>query len=411
VQTIIPSLSPYPGQITQALQFVQASSNNSGDYAVAWNETVTSSTGGFLGDQIEFAVFKTGTGVIKQVEFQTDGNAQNIRVGEFTDPVASTTQDDVVVVYGDDTGTHILEYGITGGGTAVNLLESITAPATTAFGNMTVMGDGRIAISYDDLVNPSPDQTSQYDFQIFDLRTQGLNATLTASQNNYVSGTQYSDTVTGAAGVNNLYDFVGQDTAVGSGPSDHFAGGSGGWNIAVFSDARSDYTITTQIESGPNITTIASNGADSQHTGSLAVTNVEFLAFNPASDPTPHNGVIDVNGGTDVILGGNSPVTIEAGSTAELYTAASGSAFYSGLVTFEADTGVLQIDSTGTSASTSAANPFSIEGTGTGGTGHLSTTDIIDLPNTAFDDPAADSYNANTGCHHRCRCERRYRHH
>ena len=180
------------------------------------------------------------------------------------------------------------------------------------------------------------------------MRTQGLNnPTLSATQANYIAGTQYSDTVTGASGVNNLYEFVGQDTTVGSGPVDHFnnATGGGGWNIAVFSDARSDYTITTQIESGsPNITTITSDGADSQRTGSLAVTNVEILAFNPSSDPTPHNGIIDVNGGTDVILGGNSPVTIEAGSTAELYTAASGSNFYSGLVTFEADTGVLQID-------------------------------------------------------------------
>ena len=60
--------------------------------------------------------------------------------------------------------------------------------------------------------------------------------------------------------------------------------------------------ITTQIEnSGPNITTIASDGADPQHTGSLAVTNAETLAFDPAADPTPHNGTVDVNGGTYVI--------------------------------------------------------------------------------------------------------------
>jgi hypothetical protein len=229
------------------------------------------------------------------------------------------------------------------------------------------------------------------------------------TQTNYIAGTQYNDTVTGAAGVNNLYDFVGRDTTAGSGPVDHFnnATGSGGWNIAVFSDARSDYTITTQIVNGnPNVTTIASDGADPQHTGSLAVTNVEFLAFNPAGDPTPHNGVIDVNGGTDVILGGNTPVTIEAGSTAEIENAVSGSASYPTLITFEADTGTLQIDSFGTSPSTSAANPFSIEGTGAGGTGHLSTTDIIDLPNIAFDhsadnyDPIADVITVSDGLGH-----------
>ncbi len=36
------------------------------------------------------------------------------------------------------------------------------------------MGDGRIEIAYDRLVNGAPDQTSQYDFKIFDLRTAGL---------------------------------------------------------------------------------------------------------------------------------------------------------------------------------------------------------------------------------------------
>ncbi len=95
---------------------------------------------------------------------------------------------------------------------------------------------------------------------------------------------------------------------------------------------------------GPNITTITSNGHDPAHTGSLAVTNVEFLAFNPAADPTPHNGTIDVNGGTFVILGGNTPITIEAGATAEIDAAASGASSYAGDVTFSASTGTLALD-------------------------------------------------------------------
>jgi hypothetical protein len=71
--------------------------------------------------------------------------------------------------------------------------------------------------------------------------------------------------------------------------------------------------------------------------------NVQVLAFGPASDPTPHNNTIDVNGGTDVAIGGNSPITIEAGSTAEIDTAGS----YSGSVTFEAATGTLVLDQPG----------------------------------------------------------------
>ena len=105
------------------------------------------------------------TGLIFRSAFQmADGNPQNIRIGEFTDPVHSL-QDDYVVVYGDDSSTHILEYGVTTNATTGNatvvLLASITTPATTAFGSMTVMGDGRIVVNYNDLVNPSPDQTSQ----------------------------------------------------------------------------------------------------------------------------------------------------------------------------------------------------------------------------------------------------------
>jgi hypothetical protein len=347
VQPIVSGLSPYPGQVAQALQFVQVSSSNAGDYAVAWNETVTNAAGTVvLGDQVEFAVYKPSAST---VEFQTavqigDGQAQNVRVGEFADPFASG-QDDVVIAYGDDTGTHILEYGVTGSGANVSLLANFTDPTTQPFDNMTVMGDGRIAITYNDLVNPSPDETSQYDFRIFDLRTQGLdNPTLSMTQTNYIASTHYSDTITGANNVGNEYYFVGQDSANGTAPSDTFHGGSGGWNIAIFADARSNYTISTQIENGPNITTIASNGDDPAHTGSLAVTNVSFLAFDPASDPAPHNNIIDVSGGTFVILGGNSAVTIENGATAEFDSAASGQTAYAGNITFEGSVGALQVD-------------------------------------------------------------------
>ena len=52
-------------------------------------------------------------------------------------------------------------------------------------------------------------------------------------------------------------------TNPGASPTDIFNGGSGGFNIAVMPDARSDYTITTQVvANNPNITTIASNGDD-----------------------------------------------------------------------------------------------------------------------------------------------------
>jgi hypothetical protein len=347
VQPIVATLSPYPGQVAEALQFAQ-SPDNGNDYFVVWNETVTDINGSH--DQVEFAVLNPTGPTTYTTELQStfqiaDGQPQNVRVGEFLDPT-NHSQDDVVVAYGDDTGTHILEYAVTDSGQNVTLLASFTDPTTQAFDNLTIMGDGRIAITYDDLVNPSPDETSQYNFKIFDLRTQGLdNPTLSASQNNYIAGTHFSDVVTGANGVNNEYYFVGQDSANGAAPSDTFHGGLGGWNIAIFADARSDYSISTQIENGaPNITTITSNGDDPAHTGSLAVANVAFLAFDPASDPTPQNNIIDVNGGTFVILGGNSAVTIENGATAEFDSAASGQTAYAGNAAFEGTVGTLQVD-------------------------------------------------------------------
>ena len=343
----IPSISPYPGQTVQAIQFVQVSQANNFNYALAWNETVTDTNG--THDQVEFDVL-TGNGngqgsgaVVFHTTFQiANGDPQNLRIGEFVDPTVAG-QDDVVIVYGDDTGTHILEYGVTNSGNTVTELASFTDPTTQAFQNLTIMGDGRITLTYDNLVNALPDETSQYLFKTFDLRTSGItinDSSLSDSQNKYFAGTHFSDTVTGENNVNNEYYFVGQDTSSGSGPTDHFTGGNNGWNVAIFSDARADYTITS---GGPNAATVSSDGLDPEHTGSLVLSNTQVLAFGPAADPTPHNNTIDVNGGTDVIIGGNAAITIEAGATAEIDTAST----YSGSVTFEAPTGTLVLDQPG----------------------------------------------------------------
>ena len=352
VQPIIPGLSAYPGQAAQALQFVQVSSTNAGDYAVAWNETVTTASGTILGDQVEFAVATSSGSIVSgsRSTFQiADGEAQNVRIGEFTDAFNSS-RDDVVVVYGDDTGTHIEEYGVTATGTTVTLLDSFTDPSAQAFDNLTIMGDGRIAIVYDDLVNPSPDQTSQYDFKLFDLRTQGLSETLGNSQDNYIAGTHFTDTVTGGNGVDNEYYFVGVDTS-GTGPADTFKGGTltggpnHGWNTAIFADDASNYTITQGSGAFTGGYVITSNGNDPAHSGSLTVdANVQVLAFNPAQDPGPvGNGTLEATGDTMMVLHDFfNDATIAAGSTLEFVAGAS-----SGTVTFDAATGELRLDQPG----------------------------------------------------------------
>ncbi len=74
-QELIPSLSASPGGGASALQFGQF---GNGNYFVGWNETVQDTNG--THDQVEFAEFKPGTGVVSQSTFQiADGQAQNIR--------------------------------------------------------------------------------------------------------------------------------------------------------------------------------------------------------------------------------------------------------------------------------------------------------------------------------------------
>src|SRR5262249_18494963 len=145
---------------------------------VAWNERVTYSDaqGTHSYDQIEFDVVKTGATItvpFHQVIAIPDGNPQNIRLGQFSDPNVAG-KDYFVLAYGDDTGTHIQEYSVTtlNGAITVSQVASFIDPTTQAFANMTVPGDGRIEITYDNKL--AADQTSQLDLKIFDLRTTGL---------------------------------------------------------------------------------------------------------------------------------------------------------------------------------------------------------------------------------------------
>ncbi len=388
--SIVPDLLAYEAgatsQITQevsattgavggtALTFTQI---GGGRYATAWNDTVTDGNG--THDQVEFAIFAPNTlsasdavmpgTTVSQSTFQiADGNAQNIRVGSFSFGGSAFEY----LAYGDSTATHIVEFDSSG-----NEIASFIDPTTVQFSTVQNFQDGLIGIAYDE--PDGSNETTQYVMNIYDLRSSGLNindSTGTYTSDQYIAGTQYTDTVTGANNVNNVYYFVGDNTTSGSGPTDSFTGGSNGWNIAIFSDARSDYMISTQVENnGPNITTIASNGDDPAHTGSLEVANVEFLAFGPAVDPVPVDNIIDVSAGTFVILGGNSAITIEAGATAELDSAASGSSTYSGSVTFEANSGTLTIDPQPGVTPTTLVNL-------TGQINGLAVGDIIDLANT-----------------------------
>ncbi|MGA2893337.1 MAG: hypothetical protein ABSE22_10730 [Xanthobacteraceae bacterium] len=277
-----------------ALVFTPNAVTGSG-FSVAWNETVTQGASTY--DQVEFAIFKpnvtTGalTYVLSPITFQVP-DAQNVKVSDYSpDGVTS----DEFLAYGDATSTTIVEFNQSGQiiATATEL-----SPTGQVFDGLDVSTHGLVSLTYGS-------NSSQYTTQVYDFRTTGLDdPTLSTTGTNYISGTQYVDVVTGAAGVDNFYYYVGQNT-VGlpntTGPSDTFDGGNTtNWNLAVFADARSDYSIAPASGSGFKIT--YTNPAD-LHSGNLTVdANVQALVFDPSQDPTPTNNVFAVTNGETLVL-------------------------------------------------------------------------------------------------------------
>ena len=305
--------------VTSPLKFAQFSNNEA---AIAWNETVTDTNG--THDQVEFVIFKPGQGVVSRTTFQiSDGLPQEINL--------QIRNDVAVLEYGDDTATNIVEFDSNG-----LQLGAATESTTQTAQSLIDFGDGRVGIVYDYQVDSSG--TSQLVTHVYDFRTIGVNindSTLVDGLDKYVAGTKFNDTFVGENNVNNTYDFIGQNTG-GPAPSDSFTGGSNGWNVAILPDAESNYSITTA-----NGTTTLTNTGDPPHAGTLAVTNVQALAFNPAADPSGNPGTLQATGDRLDILGplpgGGEPITIGTGSTLELNTPDNGP------VTFAGPTGTLQL--------------------------------------------------------------------
>ncbi len=226
-QDVIPALNPFPGAPSQQLEFAQTSASNANDWVIGWNETVIdSSTSAFLGDQVEFVIDKPGSGGgLVSIQLLGGGStthftaqltdAQNVHVATYTD----TSGDDfVVLAYGDATATHLVDFEISGNGTSATEIASVIDPTTQPYTDVASLGNGLFAVEYDNVVGPG--ETSQFDYKIFDFSTTGLdNPTLSTTEANYIAGTQFQDTVTGATGVNNLYYFVGLATTGDIGPA------------------------------------------------------------------------------------------------------------------------------------------------------------------------------------------------
>src|SRR5262249_4385819 len=160
---------------------------------------------------------------------------------------------------------------------------------------------------------------SQVTSKIFDLRTAGLSIDDTNLHDlidKDFAGTRFDDSVVGESSVNNIYYFVGDSTS-GPGPTDSFTGGSGGRTIAITADDASNYSVSTV-----NGITALTNIGDPAHAGTLNLTNVQEVLFNPAKDPGGNPGSLDATGDRMLLLGplpnGGEPATIDPGAALEL---------------------------------------------------------------------------------------------
>ena len=358
-----------------SLQFAPNSGFGTG-WSFAWDDTVTDTNG--THNQVEFALYNASGTLVSQSEFQVaDGNVQNVELNTTTINGAAAE----IVIYSDDTGTNVVAFNSSG-----KEVGSLFNAATTEVDHVALFGDGRIALTYDNVLGDGV--TSQLTTDIYDLRTSGMSVndtgtTLTSDQ--YYAGTQYGDTiVVGASNVNSAYYYVGDDTA-GTGPTDDFTGATGAnsWNVAILPDAPSNYTITT---SG-GVTTLVDTG-DAEHAGTLNLTDVQALAFDPTVDPSGNSGTLTATGNALYILGplpsGGEPITIDSGTALVLETANSGT------ITFTGGTGSLILN-----------EPESFTGQIIGFTGtapdaaHSDTVDLVGIDFNAAQ--FAETYNSATG--------------
>ena len=313
----------------EALQFAinVGSSNN---YAFAWNDTITA--GGNAYDQVEFGIYNSsGTAVSgSQHQFQiADGNAQDIELDTAT--IDGTAV--VILTYGDDTGTNVVEFNANTGAEIASLFN----PATTIFDHVDILTnseetDGRIALTYDNVLGDGV--TTQYVTDIYDLRTSGLNVNNSDSFTGSISGTTL--TVVGIIGTLAVGDVVtgtgvAADTTI-TGFVSGTSGGNGTYTVSAsqnisseamgFGDDHDQYFAGTQYgdtivgENNVNNTydfvgdNTSGTAPSYSFTGGTGATTSGFASWNVVILPdTPSHYTIDVTaGGSGTIANIDDPV-------------------------------------------------------------------------------------------------------
>ena len=213
----------------------------SGPLFVAWNETVTIDGNPNTYDQVEFVMHAPFLAQVDQYfTYQIpDGQAQNIKLQAH----GTSTGTVVDLAYGDNASTTIVEFFYNSSTNAITEIGTYTeaTPDGQTYNNIRDLGDGRVAIIYDDQING--DGTTQVSTNIVDFRTTGVNINDSGLTGNYQSNIcrryafqrYYSS---GQPNATNEYYFIGQDLAAGAPPIDTFTGGQYANNVAIFSDAN-----------------------------------------------------------------------------------------------------------------------------------------------------------------------------
>ena len=401
-----------------------------GPLYVAWNEAVTVDGDPHTYDQVEFVRHAASLSPVNQYfTYQIpDGQAQSVKLQAHNISTGSL----VFLAYGDSLSTTVKEFSFNSSTNTTTEISSYTeaTPNGQTYDNLRDLGDGRVAIVYDDQVDISG--TTQTSTHIVDFRTAGLNIsfnftgsisgnTLTVTLGAPGTAIALGETIigsgilpnttitsfgtgTGGTGtyiLSNSQTIAGEPMSlnggndkffagtqfndvvngagfanneyyyIGSGsgsvPSDIFNGGANGQNVAIFPDAITNYTITPQ---GGGSIKFTNNGT--QHAGSLTVSGVQALAFGPSKDPLEFGGLLEASAGTLYIASPlNTPVVIDVGAAVEFNAANNGSTAVS--TTFLDTGGTLKLD---TPASFTGKIILDARVNGT------SSVDTLDLANT-----------------------------
>jgi len=147
---------------------------------------------------------------------------------------------------------------------------SVTSATGDLGGNDTITGNGNTRVAYTQAtggvtVNLATGIVTGDASVGTDTITGGVNS---------VQGSNFADTITGSSGNAQLFGGGGSDTITGQGGNDTIDGGAG-TNMAVFTGAQSNYTITT-----PGATVVQNNNGNGDGTDTL--TNIEVLQFSDA---------------------------------------------------------------------------------------------------------------------------------